>query len=345
VDVSDFSDLKVMCVQRDGTRIAEFPNAQVERMSWVLNDVGEARIALPANDPKINAIQLAKNEIQIWHDGDIVWWGVPWRANGNHKSMYFDCDDLLSYFTKRFITYTSLTYEDLDQFLIAWNVVSHMQQGTYRSVNIVSGPFGTSGVPRFRDYKREEHENALDILYEFPGLDRGFDFGIRVFGDGRREMMFWHPKRGVNRNNMVMEWGKNIQGYTWNEDAVGIATEVYVTGGQANDIKFEENHRDDVAAANLGTHYTDIVGEGSQLDVEWLKDRAVEEVNSRKNPILIPEISVLNRPVQVFKTLGVGDTVPVKIKHGRANVDDMFRVTKIEWTPKDVLKLTLNEAA
>lgn len=335
--------LSVRVVNRQGGRITDLLNARVENMSWKLNDYGEARIIMPTSDESLKKVELVRTEIQIWHEDDLAWWGVPWRIRGNAESTEIGCDGLLSYFERRYISYTSLNYEDIDQFDIAWNVLNHAQTGDYNQLHISAGAFGKSGVLRYRLYKREEHENIFDALKEWPDLDNGFDFDLRVFGSGRREVMLYHPRKGVVRPNMVLEWGRNIANFTHSEDALELANHVYATGGQANNVKFEENYLD-VASAGVYGRMHAVVSEGSRLDPNWLRARAVKAVARRKQPSIVPNITVKNDPVQIFKVLEVGDTVPVRIDHGRVQVDGNYRVVSITWTPDETLRLGLEEA-
>lgn len=341
------TELVVRVVNRLGERITELHQAEVESMSWVLNGIGEAIIKVPTRDPKALKIELAKTEIQIFHGDNVIWWGVPWQVEGGSHELQIRCDDLLSYLNKWYVTNTTLEYEDVDQFSIMWDVISKHNGPFY----IWSGNQGTthyeySEVLRYRRYLREEHQNVLDILNEFPTLKHGFDFSMwlsAVPGNIYKRIVFHYPQKGIRRPGMVLEWGRNIKSFKFNEDAVDMANHVYVTGGQANNVKFEENYIDEGAASEYGT-LIDVVSEGSVLDPDHLRERAEQEVLERKKPLIIPEVTVVDHPVQVFKVLEVGDIVPVRIDCGRAQVADELRVASITWRPGDVLDLVFNEA-
>lgn len=305
--------------------------AQMERGS--LSDFSDEPFHLP---------RVGKDEIQVWENDQLIWWGVPWTVRGTHERMTVNCQGLLSYFMKRFLTTTSLEYASLDQHTIGWNLVNYAQTGAYRDLDVVAGQFNPSGKVRSRRYEREEHPNILDLLEEFPTLQDGFDFDIVIDGTGRREWWPYYPSKGSVKNELALHWGRNIVSYTYNEDAVDMANHVYVTGGTDGDIKFENNYQDAAAAAEYGS-YEAITSHGSYLDVNWLLERAIEEVDKRKRPIKIPELVVKRDPVDILHLLHTGDIVPVRLDHGRTKLRDSYRVVRKSWKPSDnTLTLTMN---
>lgn len=307
---------------------------QVER-GTVLSDFTDEPDALPRS---------GLDEIQIWEDDQLIFWGVPWTVRGDHQTTVIECEGLLSYFYKRFVTNTSLEYTSLDQFTIGWNLLSYAQTGANKSFGITAGAFLPSGKVRSRRYERDEHANIYDLLQEFPTLDDGFDFEIVTTGSGLREFWPYYPRKGSSKPELALHWGRNIRGYTFNEDTREMANHVYATGGSSGDVKFENNYQDATAAAKYGV-YEAVISAGSYLDVGWLLERAVEEVDKRKAPIKIPELTVGRTPVDLLFLLHTGDTVPVRLTHGRTALKGDYRVVGKTWTPEDdSIKLTLNAA-
>lgn len=336
--------LLVKLVRRDGSLIHELPSARVDSITWELNAPGNARISMPTLDKRLRDLELGLHEVQIWRNDQLWWWGIPVRLSGDHIKVNIELEGLLAYFEWRYLTYTSLEYTSIDQLNIGWNLLSHAQSAPNSSWNITAADYELSGRVRSRRYKRDEHENILDALKEFNELDDGFDFDIVVDSTGQRLWTPYYPRKGVFRSSMVLEWGRNIIGFRHNEDALSLANHVYATGGSNGEIKFEQNHRDEDSIAYRG-QFQAIVSEGSQMDINWLKDRAVQEVEDRKDPEVLPSITVVNDPVDVVSVLRTGDVVPISIHHGRVNVDGNFRVTAITWNPGDKLQLTTVEEA
>jgi len=339
-------DYRIMVVDRNGFPRAELDLAYVDHVTWELNAPGEMVFKNPIDDPKVAVYpRLLIDEVQLWVEDQLSWWGVPWRESQTVEELEVNCSGLLSYFQKRFITFTSLLYTSIDQLTIAANLVSHAQTGTNMPLFIDIDSYTPSGHVRSRDYRREDHANILDLLLEFPTLDDGFDFDIVVDGTGNRVWTPYYPLRGYYKQNLVLEWGRNIIDYTVNVDAVELATQVYVTGGSSGDVKFEENYEDEDASAIYGRMQA-IVAEGSQMDVDWLLERAVNEVDTRKQPSVVPEVTAVNVPIQLLGVVEPGDVVPLRIRNGRTQLAGDYRIMKIEWkVDPNTLTLTVNKAA
>jgi hypothetical protein len=339
-------DYRVLVVDRNGFPRVELDLAYVDHVTWELNAPGEMVFKNPINDPKVAVYpRLLIDEVQLWVNDELSWWGVPWRDTQTVEDLEVTCQGLLSYFTKRFLTYTSLTYTSIDQLTIGANLISHAQTGANMPLFIDIDAYTPSGRIRSRDYKREDHANILDLLNEFPTLDDGFDFEIEVDGTGNRVWVPYYPVKGYYKQNLVLEWGRNIIDYTVSNDAVGLVTQVYATGGTSGDVKFEENYEDVVASGVYG-RMQGIVAEGSQNDVNWLLERATKEVDTRKEPAQIPEVTAVNVPIQLLGIVKTGDVVPLRIRNGRTQVSDNYRIIKIDWkVDPNTLELTLNKAA
>lgn len=335
-------DFRILVVNRLGVPYVELDAATLHTVRWELNGIGSCTFENPIEDPKVKTYpRLLEDEIQIRLDTDLVWQGVPWRETADDYRVSFECQGLLSYFTKRFITYTSLEYTSLEQFSIAWNLMSHAQTGTNMDLNIEPSDYSPSGKIRSRRYDRSEHGNILDLLAEFPTLEDGFDFDIVVFDDGRREWTPYYPRKGIARPNYVLEFGKNITRFSVNKDAVDLISQAYVTGGTSGEVKFEENYEDTAASAKYGV-MTGIISEGSQNDVDWLLERAQREVNTRKTAKITPDVTVVNVPVVLLGVLNTGDSIPVWIHKGRTEIDSMFRIQAIDWAVQEnTLKLEM----
>lgn len=334
--------IAVRIVTRTGQLVQEITSARVDQIVWELNAAGSARITVPTMEPRLSDLVIGLHEIQVWRNDQLWWWGIPLRVGGDHQKLTIELEGLLAYFDWRYLTYTSLQYTSIDQLSIGWNLLSHAQSSPNTSWNIGAANYPLSGRIRSREYKRDEHPNILDALREFPELDDGYDFDIVTDPTGTRLWTPYYPRKGTSRPNMVLEWGRNIVAFSHTEDGLQLANHVYATGGSNGEIKFEQNHRDEASIAYRG-QWQAIVSEGSQMDISWLKDRAVKEVEERKNPVVIPSITVVNQPVEVVSTLRTGDTVPISIQHGRVRVDGNYRVTGITWTPGDRLQLTTVE--
>lgn len=323
----------IFVVDRTGDRLQDLSAAVITETNWKLNDIGTASFTMPVDDYKNSAIVLGQTEIIIVENGE-VWWGVVQRARTTSTTTEYQCDEITWYYSMRFVLTASLEYDTIDQLSIAVNISETAQTGTNRSFNIDTGSFSLSGKTRSRIYDRWQHPNMLEMLKEFPTLDDGFDFGVEYDLTGLREFWCYYPRKGSLKSNCACELGRNIVDYEIEEAADQLATLVYGTGGSNGSIKFEQPFSDDTKAAFYGTRYEAIVSDGDQKDIAWLYDFAVQTVNDRENPAIVPSITVKDDPTAVFGVAHVGDTIPVTIQRGRVNINGIYRILEITRDPK-----------
>jgi hypothetical protein len=327
---------RLVVVNRSGTLLGELSRARLNSVNWTLNKPGALEFVMQSDDPRIGLPKLLGNEVQLWIDDSLEWWGVPWRCTSSPRSSTFSCEGLLSYFTKRFITNASQTFTSVEQFSIAYGLITYAQSGTDQALNIGTASVSPSGVVRSREYLREDHGQILDLLNEFPSLSRaadgvkdGFDFDINIAA-GQRLFTPYYPTKGVLRSNMVLEYGRNVTDFTIEEDAVDLANRAYWTGGSNGDVKFENNYKDTVAAADRG-EFQYIGSDGDQNDVNVLKQRAANYVATHKTPSITPKVSAVEVPVSMLGVIKVGDTLPVRINSGRVQIASNYRVGGLTW--------------
>lgn len=320
-------------------RIGELRGARVEELAWELDAPGGASISINPLNKTASFIAVNKTEIQIWIDDVLRHWVIPRGCTGDHKRITFQCVGLLDHMSYRRIRST-LTYTSIDQFNIGWNLVNYAQTGTNRNRFITAATYTPSGYTRSRQYERNEAKSIIECLQEFPNLENGFDFEIVVFGDGRREWTPYFPQKGSYKPHLALEWGRNIVGLNYNEAGQNQGTKVWATGGSSGDVRFEENYEDVALSAEYG-QMERMVSEGSQQDVDWLADRAAEEVGTFGLPTKLPEL-VVNYDLGVLET---GDVVPVKVQHGYIDMVGNYRISRLRRLKTGRLGLSFYEVA
>lgn len=328
---------------RVGTPEAELARAVLEHVKWGLNDTGELVFSMKQIDPLVTKPLLLRNEIQLWIDGYPIagpaWVGVPWKCRNNPSQATFTCYGVLSYLWKRFISNATQTFTSVDQFAIAQGLMTYAQTGTNKTLNITNASQTASGVTRSRTYKRDDHANILDLLKEFPKLSRddtgaknGFDFDVDHTNNAR-VFTCYYPQRGSLKANLTIELGRNMTDCVVDEDATGLATKAYCTGGSNGDVKFENNFEDTAASAVYG-EMQHFFSDGSQKDVTVLKQRAADYVRSNKAPQVLPDVQAAEVPVSLLGRIQPGDSVPVVIQKGRMAVASSRRIASITWKPR-----------
>lgn len=352
------SEIELWVTERDGEKIAPLPEANLKEVVWDLNEIGSASFTIDPLSEGAMEIEGIIREIQIWMDGQLRWWGVPWGIEGNSQEITVSCEGLMSLFNKRFVDRMSLIYTSIDQVQIFWNLLAYAQSESveaYRDFNISAiSPLVLSGVPRSREYKRDEHKCILDAVKEFDRktLKNGFDWEIVTTPDGGRFWAPYYPMKGQLKANAAVEWesegARNVADFGWSENFLSVSTLAYATGGSVStgsvSIKMEGKYEDVASSAYWGQMQS-VVSEGTQLDVDWLEDRAQQHVETNREPEQTVSITSVVDPEGIqLGDLVLGDWVPVHVDHGRIQVPHTLnRITKIIWKENDSLEFSFGE--
>jgi hypothetical protein len=87
-----------------------------------------------------------------------------------------------------------------------------------------------------------------------------------------------------------------------------------------------------------------VISDGSELDEDWLDDRAEQEVQKSRLPNTITEITGADIPDhEIYGQVFVGDWLPVKIDYGRIQVDAFHRVEKLRLNVDGTMNITFGE--
>jgi hypothetical protein len=332
-------DIALLVVDREGERISTLPEANLTEMSWELVEPGSFKFEIHPLSVGAAEIHLVKREVQVWFDTALVHWGVPWSTEGDHNKLTFQCEGVMSLFKKRYVDRQSMDYSSIEQVGIAWDLLSYAQSSSFqanRDLNIsAASPLLDTGVPRSPRYNREEHDNILDIVREFPEMNNGFEYSLQLDPAGKQRFWTAHfPRKGSYKHEYKMRWevgkARNIARFSYSEDGNTLLTHAYVTGGSNGEIKFEGNWEDTAASVEYGV-MQEIISDGNEKDVNWLLDRAKKEVNSRKRPKVGAQITSVTSEEMKLGDVVEGDWLPVVINYGRIQVNNLYRVKSVTW--------------
>lgn len=319
-------------------------------------DIGQAEITYDPLDAAASEFRLLENQVQIWLDGDLKWWGNPRERKGLLPGrLTAVCNFIAEDFKDRIVDDASLLYTAIDQVTIWRDLILFAQSEAtqaHRNLNITFPAYALTGHLRSRNYLREQHQQVWDLLMEWATLDDGFEWYIEIFGDGRREATPYYPRKGTlkNEHHLFFEVGsrrRNITSLNFSESASQLGTHGYVTGGSSGDVKFEQNYEDVAASAKYKLRQF-VVADGSQLDVGWLHDHAVREVNDRKQTVVLPTVKIprFNRDgvdmMDNVEGIAIGDTIPIDVNYGDVQIHDTtVRVIKRRWNADDTIDITI----
>lgn len=81
----------------------ELANATLNSVTWELNGWGEATYTIPVLDPQAaDAALILEREVQIWRDGELIWWGIPVAYRTDIAGATFTAFGLFYYFARRY---------------------------------------------------------------------------------------------------------------------------------------------------------------------------------------------------------------------------------------------------
>lgn len=337
-------ELEVRVVERlTGAHIVTCSEAQVDSVSHVLNDFGAMEFKQSTlSQGAADAMRLKEVEVQLWVDNTIYWWGIPMTEGGGPGEQDIGCDGLFCYFEDRMIDDRTLEWESIDQFNIARDLVLYAQSELYqpnRDFNIGTDIPSLSGKVRTQRYDRPEHQYISDLLREFPTLTDGFDWDIVYGANGlSRNWTPYYPRKGEAIDDLILEYGKNISNYGYSRSAVELRTQTYATGGSAPNTeegRIEQVYEDVAASVKYGVVQATI-SDGTQMDPDWLLEKATKDVNQNKAPKGVPEITGVNlTDADLLLKVKTGDYVNVRIDDGARQVTEWFRVGEVKWNPPD----------
>jgi hypothetical protein len=194
-----------------------------------------------------------------------------------------------------------------------------------------------TGVTRQVAYQFAEHRNILDAILEF--VRQGIiDIDI-VFTATTRTFTTYAPKKG-SLYGTTLQLDVNVADFTYSQDLEQAASSVVLLGPGDGPDRPEGGAVD---TSFVGGAFTAEIVEQApdNTTVGQLDQRAEERLAVAARPDIL-EVTTLPGTA-VIGVLKVGDTVPVLISAGWVDIDDTYRVARIEADLlKDQATLTLN---
>jgi hypothetical protein len=90
------ADYKLLVGNSAGVPEAELDEADIETVSWALNEPAGMQFGIgAANQKLVDHLDLLTSHLQVWRAGQIIWWGRPIGVRGDTARLTFDCADRL----------------------------------------------------------------------------------------------------------------------------------------------------------------------------------------------------------------------------------------------------------
>ena len=329
----------------DGTRIGPLDNAQVEKVVLDLDGPDFLTANLSLFHPLLTEVELGLTEIGLKVPGisDYYFYGTiwDWEFSGDSTRARLYCHDLERRFDDRLVE-SDLSLRDMDQAAIAWALINHTQTQPNGDLGIESG-FSPTGVNRDRDYYEYKRENIGKRLRSFRNIQGGFDWTIKVLGDGRKEFQVYYPNRGSFKPDSVIEWGKNISNFKARGSGQ-TTNDIIAQGDGEGENRIEGRFTDSDDVALRGPRTDTVSGSDGMINASSLVNLAEGMVKKRiRNPPL-SEVFIFDHEDLRIADIEPGDSFPVRINRGPLVIDSNYQVTSLEVNPlSDVAKLEIEE--
>lgn len=358
IDLEHQGHIQVAVTDRLGNFLREVPGVTVDSVSWVLNGVGACQLSSTTLDDTAAYLLPGEREVRVVFLDTVrqdtglglpeTWQGQVLGDQCVPGTVTFMGEEIMGYLLQREVENSSLIYSGIEQFSIAWDLITIAQTGANMNLGITAG-FLPSGITRHKEYPRDQHPKILDALAEFSTLRDGFDHELYVDPTGIRQWVPSYPRRGVHRSDIVFSYdsaGGNIADYSRTRDVKPLATRVWSGGGVILGEKLEGSYEDTAASARFGVRVGN-TSDGSVTDQTWLADRAYQEVQIKKDLAVDLSITIYNRFLQADNVtwdqylgkIHVGDWYNVDINDGITQIQGEFRMGTLAWKDDDTLDI------
>lgn len=290
--------------------------------TWRTGGHGFAQFSIDGRHDEAAAIVERESDIWAYRDGTLMFRGRVLPGNediGERHNCQFTVIDYRGMLTEAAQIESPVpTFTNVDQAVIAWELVEHAQTQTGGDWGITEGLGPTSGVLRDETDLRVAQPvgEAIDRLAE---RDNGFEWEISP----TLELNRWYPTRGSN-NGVILDYGGNI-------------VSVSVTPGEfANAVTVTGDNTTTPVTAEHSSLITDQRG-------RWTASQAYSSV-SLQTTLDDKAVWAVNRSVTIEDQLAVrfapgrwegpahvwiGDTVKVHVNSGRRQINGDHRVLEL----------------
>lgn len=239
---------------------------------------------------------------------------------------------------RRRAIYTARSWTSVDQATIAWNMVSTAQGLAGGNLGITRG-LAPAGTPRTYSAAAGDMVGAdIDALAQ---MDGGFDWDITPYATNDLRLDIWIPGRGAGRGVVLEYEGGLVSKISRGVDPSTYADAVYVTGDSALSLTPQT-----LAAADIATRPEGRWDKAAGTSLKTASSLAAHASWYLADAeVVIPTYTITLYPGawQGPGHIWLGDTVTVRIRSGRLNVNDQVAVSEMDFDvgPDNVETLTI----
>lgn len=314
---------------RDGTYIGEPPFFDLQG-EFRMNEPDEIRFSLSSIDlinyvDPVSQLKEGLTEAILLRDGVPIFTGPIWNitCTSNDKVLKCVAQDISSYLARRnIIAATKFTKKRFAYG--AWKLIQNTQALSYGNLGITLGQDALTNPTGTWSYAGKSGKTVLNAISDLANGTNGFDWEINP----DRQLMMYYP-RIQTPSLLKLEYGGNIKNYSVQGMGSYVANEVFGRGG--NKV-VSSTYSDMPSKAFYGLRQyafsNSNVKSKSKLD-----GMARSQLNLRKNPRLIPQLTVDSEMVNPFEgDIWFGYLVNTVIDDGWVQFNGTMRCSGFQLT-------------
>jgi hypothetical protein len=307
----------------------QLTEAKGRKVTLRLSGAHEASFALDGASRDAARIDELVTDVWLWWNGRPLYRGRIGSTGDDHDgdrhAMTVASADYRALLGRRLLYEgDTLTYTQVDQAQLAWNLISTTQGRTGGSLGIVRGAGQTTGVLRDRTWKPGESvRHYLELLAD---VQNGFEYDLTPAADSTAlSFDVFYPRRGTDRQ-VVLDFPGAVTRWSRQVDPGQYANSIRVSGDEA--IAPARAEATDIAARDEG-RWDAQVGDTTILEAATLTARAQAELARAQT--VTPSWQVTLRPGFWGGPdhIWLGDPVTLAVRSGRLNTLTSLRVQEV----------------
>ena len=307
-----------------GTAVLSNATVKGARFTWVLNAPGAFEAELEWTASRTDWA-VGQRIVQLTRNSVVVWGGYLWGLSGNAqaRTVGVSGEGYFSMLRHRVVT-SDLSYEDVEQQTIAWNLIDHAQGQANGDLGFTLGHRTGHQTPvtRSRDYCARERPNVGDEITNLASaFVDGFDFEI---DPATKKFNTWDPARGVETG--IILTGSDELTLEWDEDASEAASYVTATGSD-NCSQPLVDVSDPTAISTFGRLHEAITVDSDKL--HEVTAAASEELRQRKTGLFRATAAWDDEYGPAWGTYGLGDYLTVAPADSLATFSKAVRLVEL----------------
>jgi hypothetical protein len=320
-------ELRQLTVNGGATVLASVPFDDLQ-YGFTIDGPNWAEIVIDAWRPEATVANFTEGEREVYirRDGDLVWAGYLWSAQGstNDMTVRLSCDGWFSALDHRLVDEDKM-FSDTEQMDIAWQLINFSQSKTEGNLGFTRGSEANSGVVRTIKYRYWERRIIAEVIRELAEMNGGFDFDITP----NKVFHMYYPRRGVLQGT-TLELDVNMNTIEQLRDAREVASEVHGIGGGEGKATCIAVVSDATALADYGLRQT-AEEFGNIKHYNTMVQRTTRFLNQHKKSTRQPQagLAVVGVAPEVG-SYSVGDRFPLLANAGYFNISGTFRVSAYE---------------